>query len=550
MASSVGKGIATAALGRILKSRGLTVTAQKLDPYINVDAGTMSPFQHGEVFVTDDGAETDLDLGHYERFIDVALDRNSNVTTGQIYRDVLNAERRGDFLGGTIQVVPHITNDIKRRIWSVSETSGADVVIVEVGGTVGDIESLPFLESIRQMRREAGRENVFYIHLTLLPHIRATGELKTKPTQHSVNELRRIGISADVLLCRSDYPVSDEIRQKIALFGDVDPEAVIPLETARTIYEVPLMLEEAGLGAYVVDRLGLGGMPPVLTEWRELVERINNPNEVRRVALVGKYTDLHDAYLSVAESLSHAGLHHALHIEIDWIDAETLEGADVAERLQNVAGIVVPGGFGARGVEGKIAAAQYARENNIPYLGLCYGMHMMTIEFARNVCGLDRANTTEIDPESPHPVIALMASQRDLEDLGGTMRLGSYPCRVRPGTKTAAAYGERLIEERHRHRFEFNNEYRDVLERNGLRIAGLSPDGKLVEIVELNGHPWYVGSQFHPEFKSRPTRPHPLFVGFIGAVKDVYLEGEQHELPLAGEPARAEEAELEVSARV
>ncbi|MDP9382741.1 MAG: CTP synthase [Chloroflexota bacterium] len=532
VASSVGKGIATAAIGRILKSRGLSVQAQKLDPYINLDAGTMSPFQHGEVFVTDDGAETDLDLGHYERFIDVSLTRDSNVTTGQIYRDVLQAERRGDFLGGTIQVIPHVTNEIKSRIWNVANHSNADVVIVEVGGTVGDIEGLPFLEAIRQMRREAGRENVLYIHLTLLPHIGATNELKTKPTQHSVNELRRIGISADLIICRSDHPVTDDIRQKIALFGDVDVEAVIPLETADTIYEVPRMLENFGIGTYITERLHLPSYLPDSQEWETLVERIKAPKPEIKVALVGKYTDLHDAYLSVAESLRHAGLAHGLCVEIDWIDAETLENADVVERLRDVSGIVVPGGFGARGVEGKIAAARYARENDVPYLGLCYGMHMMTIEFARNVCGLAGANTTEIDPDTPHPVIDLMASQRDLADMGGTMRLGSYPCELVSGTRTAAEYGEPVINERHRHRFEFNNEYRETLERHGLCISGISPDGKLVEILELRGHPWYVGSQFHPEFKSRPTRPHPLFVGFMGAAKHVVHEGEQHELPL------------------
>ena len=543
VASSVGKGIAVAALGQILKSRGLSVSAQKLDPYINVDAGTMSPFQHGEVFVTDDGAETDLDLGHYERFIDVSLTRASNVTTGQIYRDVLAAERRGDFLGGTIQVIPHITNEIKRRIWSVADQSNADVVIVEVGGTVGDIEGLPFLEAIRQMRREAGRENVFYVHLTLLPHIGATGELKTKPTQHSVNELRRIGINADALLCRSDHVVTEEIRQKVALFGDIDVEAVIPLETAETIYEVPRLLEQAGLGSYITDKLGLRSTLPRHAEWDTLVERIKAPKESVTVALVGKYTELRDAYLSVAESLRHAGLEHGVAVDIDWIDAETLENTDVVARLRHLSGIVVPGGFGARGVEGKIAAARYAREYQIPYLGLCYGMHMMAIEFARHVCGLNGANTTEIDAENPHPVIDLMASQRELADMGGTMRLGAYPCDLLPGTRTADVYGESRISERHRHRFEFNNDYREIFREHGLEISGISPDGRLVEILELRGHPWFVGSQFHPEFKSRPTRPHPLFVGFIGAAKDVVLEGEQHELPLVrpDEYARTEE---------
>jgi len=550
VASSVGKGIAVAALGHILKSRGLSVSAQKLDPYINVDAGTMSPFQHGEVFVTDDGAETDLDLGHYERFIDVSLSRASNVTTGQIYRDVLAAERRGDFLGGTIQVIPHITNEIKSRIWSVAEQSNADVVIVEVGGTVGDIEGLPFLEAIRQMRREAGRENVFYVHLTLLPHIGATGELKTKPTQHSVNELRRIGINADVLLCRSDHPVTEEIRQKIALFGDIDVEAVIPLETAETIYEVPRLLEVVGLGAYITEKLGLRCTQPRQTEWDTLVERIKAPKPGVTVALVGKYTELRDAYLSVAESLRHAGLDHGIEVEIDWIDAETLENTDVGARLRHVSGVVVPGGFGARGVEGKIAAARYAREQQVPYLGLCYGMHMMTIEFARHVCGLDGANTTEIDAKTPHPVIDLMASQRELADMGGTMRLGAYPCDLVPGTRTADSYGVARINERHRHRFEFNNGYREIFSERGLEISGISPDGRLVEIMELRDHPWFVGSQFHPEFKSRPTRPHPLFVGFIGAAKEVVLEGEQHELPLVRPDEYARSEELQTSGAI
>ncbi len=545
--SSVGKGIAVAAIGRILKSRGLSVSAQKLDPYINVDAGTMSPFQHGEVFVTDDGAETDLDLGHYERFIDVNLSRNSNVTTGQIYLEVLTAERRGDYLGGTVQVIPHITNTIKNRIWSVAETSGADVVIVEVGGTVGDIEGLPFLEAIRQMRREAGRENVFYVHLTFLPYIAATGELKTKPTQHSVNELRRIGINPDVLICRSDYPVTPEIRQKIALFGDVDVEAVIPLETAETIYEVPILLEESGLGTYIVDRLNLNAKEPDLTGWRDMVAKLKAPKDHSvNIALVGKYTELRDAYISVAEALRHAGLAHNLQINIDWIDSESLENEDVDQRLSHVSGIVVPGGFGPRGVEGKIAAAKYARENDIPYLGLCYGMHMLTIEFARNVCGLTGANTTEVDPDTQYPVIDLMASQKSLSDKGGTMRLGAYPCSLVAGTRVSKAYGKSLIHERHRHRWEFNNNYREIMENHGLVLSGLSPDGNLVEIVELRDHPWYVGTQFHPEFLSRPMRPHPLFLGFIEAASKVVLEGQQHELPLEEDALQSLEDEIQV----
>lgn len=537
--SSVGKGITVASIGRLLKSRGISVRIQKLDPYLNVDPGTMSPYQHGEVFVTDDGAETDLDLGHYERFIDESLTSSSNVTTGKIYSAVIAKERRGDFLGGTVQVIPHITNEIKGRIGAVSKHGNPQVVIVEVGGTVGDIEGLPFLESIRQMRKDAGRSNVMYIHVTLLPQISPTNELKTKPTQHSVKELRSIGITPDVIVLRSDGPIPDDVRSKIALFCDVDMEGCVPMPTASTIYEVPLMLEEFGLGNYIVSRLNLGGHAPDLADWRRLVEKIHLPKRTLRIALVGKYVNLHDAYLSVSESLTHAGLFNNVSIEIEWINSEEFEHAEhgykrAQERLRNAHGIVVPGGFGDRGIEGKIQAARYAREHNIPYLGLCYGMQMAVIEFARHVCGLTYANTTEVDTQCLDPVIDVMPDQRDIADLGGTMRLGAYPCVLTPGTKTAAAYGSGKLEiqERHRHRFEFNNAYRDRLTKAGLILSGLSPDGKLVEIIELPNHPWFVGTQFHPEFKSRPNRPHPLFRDFITAATQVVQDGEQRTLPL------------------
>lgn len=536
--SSVGKGITVASIGRLLKSRGISVSIQKLDPYLNVDPGTMSPYQHGEVFVTDDGAETDLDLGHYERFIDESLSRASNVTTGQIYSSVIAKERRGDYLGGTVQVIPHITNEIKGRIGAVSKKGNPQVVIVEVGGTVGDIEGLPFLESIRQMRKDAGRNNVLYIHVTLLPQISPTNELKTKPTQHSVKELRSIGITPDVIVLRSDGPIPDDVRSKIALFCDVDMEGCIPLPTASTIYEVPMVLEQYGLGDYLVSRLNLDGHSAELNEWKGLVERIKAPKRTLKIALVGKYVQLHDAYLSVSESLSHAALYHNVSVEIEWINSEEFEHHEhgykrACEKLKGVHGIVVPGGFGDRGVEGKIQAARYAREYNVPYLGLCYGMQMAVIDFARHVCGLPEANTTEVDPHTPNPVIDVMPDQRDIADLGGTMRLGAYPCVLTPGTKTAAAYGNvSEIQERHRHRFEFNNAYREKLTKAGLILSGLSPDGKLVEIIELPNHPWFVGTQFHPEFKSRPNRPHPLFRDFMGAACHTVLEGDQRKLPL------------------
>lgn len=518
--SSVGKGITVASIGRVLKSRGITVSVQKLDPYINVDPGTMSPYQHGEVFVTDDGAETDLDLGHYERFIDENLTQASNVTTGRIYSSVIARERRGDFLGGTVQVIPHITNEIKSRIAAVARSGAPDVVIVEVGGTVGDIEGLPFLESIRQMRRDAGRENVLYMHLTLLPQIGVTSELKTKPTQHSVKELRSIGINPDVILCRSDLPLGEDIIGKIALFCDVEPRAVIPLPTVSNIYQVPLLLEEYGLGDYIVEKLNLGGHPADLSGWRQIVEQMDSAEEGPTIALCGKYTELHDAYMSVVEALRHAGAHNSVRVNIRWVNTEVLEQQGASELLKGVQGILVPGGFGDRGVLGKVIAAQYAREHKIPYLGLCYGMQMAVIEVARNVLGLPGAFTTEIDQRCPDPVIDIMPDQRDIADMGGTMRLGLYPCVLVPGTKAARAYGESVVYERHRHRFEFNNAYRDRMQEAGLVLSGLSPDGRLVEIIELKNHPWFVASQFHPELKSRPTRPHPLFRDFINATKE------------------------------
>jgi CTP synthase len=534
VASSVGKGITVAAIGRLLKSRGLRVSVQKLDPYINVDPGTMSPYQHGEVFVTDDGAETDLDLGHYERFIDENLARLSNVTTGQIYSAVIQKERRGDYLGGTIQVIPHITNEIKSRIKAVAQQTSADVLIVEIGGTVGDIEGLPFLEAIRQMRKDVGRDNVLYIHVTLLPHIGATGEVKTKPTQHSVMELRRVGITADVVVCRADHAITDEVREKVALFADVDTEAVIPMETVETIYEVPLMLEEAGLGNYLVERLHLPAHAPDLDEWRELVAQIKAPKRPLPIALVGKYVELRDAYLSVAEALRHAGIHLGVDVDIRWISSEQIEQDGAEHWLHDVHGVVVPGGFGDRGIEGKIMVADYARETGIPYFGLCLGMQIATIAFARHILNNKEANSTEFAPQTAHPVIDFMPDQLDITDKGGTMRLGAYPCVLVPGTLAAEAYGKDMITERHRHRFEFNNAYRAQLEQAGLIVSGHSPDGRLVEIVELRDHPWFLGTQFHPEFLSRPNRPHPLFRAFVKAATQTYVEGDQRPLPLDG----------------
>jgi CTP synthase len=517
--SSLGKGVTLASIGRVLKARGYSVVIQKLDPYLNVDPGTMSPFQHGEVFVLDDGTETDLDLGHYERFTDVSLSRYSNVTTGQIYSDVLARERRGDYLGGTVQVIPHITDEIKARIRRVAADSGADIVLVEIGGTVGDIESLPFLEAIRQMRSDVGTQNTCYIHLTLLPHIRATGELKTKPTQHSVRELRGIGIHPDVLVCRADFPITPDLLDKIALFGDVEREAVIPLETADTIYQVPLALESYGLGNYLVRRLALEPREPDLADWCVMVDRLRHPRRDLRIALVGKYVGLHDAYLSVQEALVHATAHHGVRLNLDWVDSESLEhpGADPEAVFAGVDGIVVPGGFGERGVEGMVVAARYAREHGVPYLGLCLGLQVMVIDLARHVLGDACCNSSEFVPDTAHPVIDLMLEQRGITDRGGTMRLGAYPCVLQPGSKALAAYGQDTIHERHRHRYEINNDYRDLLEQGGIVWSGLSPDHKLVEIGELRDHPWMVGSQFHPELKTRPNRPHPLFLGFVEA---------------------------------
>lgn len=521
--SSVGKGVTCASIGRLLKSRGVSVSIQKLDPYINVDPGTMSPYQHGEVFVTDDGAETDLDLGHYERFIDENLSRASNVTTGQVYAEVIAKERRGDYLGGTIQVIPHVTNEIKRRIGLVARRSGAQVVIVEVGGTVGDIEGLPFLEAIRQMRKDVGPGNAVYIHLTLLPYMASTGELKTKPTQHSVKELRGIGIQPDIIAVRSDYPVNKAVQDKIALFCDVEPRAVIPLVTCANIYEVVEVLEDAGLGRLLTEKLGLDGVEPDLTGWRAMLESFRRPKPTLPLAIVGKYIELEDAYISVREALKHAALAHDTGMDVVWISSEDLERGRGLDRLAEVAGIVVPGGFGYRGIEGKVVAARYARENKVPYLGLCLGMQVMVIELARCALGSDEANSTEFNIAARYPVVDLLPEQRDIDDVGGTMRLGLYPCRLVAGTKAALAYQTDEVQERHRHRFEINNAYRDLLTEAGMVFSGLSPDGRLIEIAEMAGHPWMVGSQFHPEFKSRPNRPHPLFLSFWAAAKEFAL---------------------------
>jgi CTP synthase len=540
--SSVGKGITTASIGRLIKSRGASVSTIKLDPYLNVDPGTMSPYQHGEVFVTEDGAETDLDLGHYERFTDENLSRASNVTTGQVYSAVIAKERRGDYLGGTIQVIPHITNEIKDRLRLASRRHDADVVIVEVGGTVGDIEGQAFIEAIRQLRREVGRQNALYIHVTLVPEI-GGGELKTKPTQQSVRELRSLGIQPDIIIARAERPIPEDVKEKIALFCDVDRDAVISMPTADTIYEVPLILEESGLGAYLARELGLPREGD-LSEWRNLVEQIRRPRRPLRIAIVGKYVELPDAYMSVLESLTHAGLWHNVEPEIVWVNAETVTPDDLVRTLRTVSGVVVPGGFGARGTEGKVAASRWARENRIPYLGLCYGLHMAVIDVARNVLGLGRANSTEIDPNTPYPVIDLMPDQKGVE-MGGTMRLGMWPCRLQPGTKSAAAYAVPEVSERHRHRFEVNNSFRGRLADAGFIVSGASPDGQLAEIMELEEHPFFVGVQFHPEFCSRPTNPHPLFRDFIAAAKETLPEGSQRELPLTEEDEVVEESYLE-----
>jgi len=515
--SSVGKGVTAAAIGRILKARGITVSIQKLDPYLNVDPGTMSPYQHGEVFVTADGAETDLDLGHYERFIDENLDRTCNVTTGQIYAEVISKERRGDYLGGTIQVIPHITNEIKRRIGLVGQEANPQVVIVEVGGTVGDIEGQPFFEAVRQLRTDVGRDQTLYVHVTFLPHIGATNELKTKPTQHSVRELRSIGIQPQVIIARTDYPVSGDLIDKIALFCDVESRAVIPLKTTDNIYDVPLVLEDAGLGEYIVEQLGLDAAAPNLDDWRDMVARMRGASDPVRIAIVGKYVELRDAYMSVKEALMHAAAVHNRKLQIEWVYSGDLEKSRNLDVLEQVDGMVVPGGFGYRGIEGKIVAAEIARTHQIPYLGLCLGMQVMSIEFARNVLGLEDANSTEFDASCEHPVIDLMPDQHSVANLGGTMRLGIYPCALKPGTRAAEAYQTALVNERHRHRFEFNNRFREAFEGAGACFSGLSPDGRLVEILEIEGHPFMLGSQFHPEFTSRPNRPHPLFKQLIQA---------------------------------
>ncbi len=519
--SSVGKGVTAAALGRILKARGLKVAIQKLDPYLNVDPGTMSPYQHGEVFVTSDGAETDLDLGHYERFIDENLNRTCNVTAGQVYSHVIGQERRGDYLGGTIQVIPHITNEIKRRIGLVSRESNADIVIVEVGGTVGDIEGLPFLEAIRQLRKSLPREDTLYMHVTFLPYIGATGELKTKPTQHSVRDLRSVGIQPHVIIARTDYPVSSDVTSKIASFCDVDEDAVIALETTDLLYDVPLRLEDAGLGDYIVRHFKLESHKPDLDEWRSMIQKMRHPQRELRIAIVGKYVELHDAYMSVKEALFHAATSNNAQLNIRWVHSGELERGRGFDQLADVDGIVVPGGFGHRGMEGKVMAARYARENRIPYLGLCLGMQAMCIEFGRNVVELEDANSSEFEVPTDHPVIDLMRDQMNITDMGGTMRLGVYPCVLQPGTAAYRAYGERhQVEERHRHRFEFNNHYRSAFVQRGMNFSGLSPDGMLVEIAEVADHPFMVGTQFHPEFLSRPNRPHPLFEEFIRSAAD------------------------------
>ncbi len=540
--SSVGKGVTAAALGRLLKARGLTVAVQKLDPYINVDPGTMSPYQHGEVFVTEDGAETDLDLGHYERFIDINASQLSNVTTGRVYAEVIARERRGDYLGGTIQVIPHITNEIKRCIYNVAETSKADIVLVEVGGTVGDIESLPFMEALRQVRSDVGRKNTLYVHVTFLPYIGASQELKTKPTQHSVRELRSIGIHPDVIIARADHDIPKEHIKKIALFCDVKKRAVIPAKTSSTLYEVPLSLAETGLDSYVVERLKLKNTnEPDLSEWRKMIVGMKRKKPKIKIGIVGKYVELHDAYMSVKEAAYHAGNVNNRVVDIEWIHSGNLEKGKGWDKFKGLDGIIVPGGFGERGIEGKIRAALWARENKVPYLGLCLGMQVMCIEFARSVLGHEDANSTEFDSQSEHPIISLMADQHDLANLGGTMRLGAYPCNLKEGTKAAAAYQEESISERHRHRWEFNNSYRESMEEAGLNFSGLSPDGRLVEIAEVKDHPFMVGSQFHPEFKSRPNRPHPLFDGFMKAAVEHQASRKKSQNG-AVKPAEAQEA--------
>ena len=547
--SSVGKGIVSASLGRILKSRGVRISVLKLDPYLNVDPGTMSPYQHGEVFVTDDGAETDLDLGHYERFLDAQLTAESSSSSGQVYEEVIRKERRGDYLGGTIQAIPHVTNEIKRRIRQAGQPLEADVVLVEVGGTVGDMEGQPFLEAISQMRYAAEPGDTLSIHVTLLPHIGATDEQKTKPTQHSVRELRAFGIQPDVIVARADRPVPEALREKIALFCNVQRNAVIPLETADSIYEVPLVLEAAGLGQIAVDRLALRDREPDLAEWRSFVERLQHPEHRARIAIVGKYVELHDAYLSIHEALVHAGVHHNAELDFAWVHSEDLEVRTAEEVIGDVDGILLCPGFGDRGLEGKINAVRYARENKIPYLGDCLGLQMLVVEFARNVAGMATANTTEADPRTPFPVISLLSEQQEVHDMGGTMRLGGYDCQLVAGTRAAECYGAEVVRERHRHRYEVNNQFLAQLEQHGLRVSGHMPDAGLVEIVELTDHPWMVGSQFHPEFTSRPNRPNPLFRGFVGAaLEHAALRHEPAQTNGASTPATTEQTSTEPAA--
>ena len=531
--SSVGKGVTVASIGRILKSRGVSVSLMKLDPYLNVDPGTMSPYQHGEVFVTEDGSETDLDLGHYERFVDVNLSKLSNITAGQIYSDVIARERRGEFLGGTIQAVPHVTDAIKQCILNLAQDSHAEVVVVEVGGTVGDIEGLPFLEAIRQMRNEVGRDNVLYIHVTFLPYISSTGELKTKPTQHSVRDLRGIGIQPDAIVCRSDHDVDDDIKRKISVHCDVPGEAVLTLPTVSSIYEVPLILQEEGLGDFIVDALDLRPTAIDLIDWRMMVEAIAAPKPKLPIAIVGKYVDLPDSYISVKEALLHAGLEYDRDVEVNWVNSEQVEDEGPDGLLSSAAGIVVPGGFGPRGVEGMIRTVEYARRLDVPYLGLCLGLQVMVVEIARSLLKLPDANSTEMDARTSHPVIDLMQSQKEVTDMGGTMRLGLYPCEMVRGSWAARAYDTEVVHERHRHRWEVNNDYRESFESVDLWPTGISPDGKLIEIMEYTRSRFMLGTQFHPEFKSRPNRPHPLFREFIGVATDVVREGGQPPLPLA-----------------
>jgi CTP synthase len=535
VSSSLGKGITAASLGRLLKSRGLKVTMQKMDPYINVDPGTMNPFQHGEVFVTDDGTETDLDLGHYERFIDEHLGRENNVTTGSVYWSIISRERKGEFLGGTVQVIPHVTNEIKERILRLTRSSEVDVVITEVGGTVGDIESLPYLEAIRQFKKDVGEENVMYVHVSLVPFLETTKELKTKPTQHSVKELRSMGIQPDVIVCRSKEPIGVDLKDKISLLCDIDIEAVISAPTSENIYEVPLLLHSEGLGDYVARHLGLEGHEEDLSEWEDMVQRIKSASREVIIGVVGKYVDLRDAYLSIIESLKHGGYAHSANVDIRWVTSDDITRNNAGEILSGLDGILVPGGFGVRGVDGKVEAIRYARENMVPFLGICLGLQCAVIETARNLCGLKKANSSEFDPATPDPVIDLLPSQRDVDDMGGTMRLGLYPCTLEEGTLAHSSYGEKVIYERHRHRFEVNNHYRTTLQEAGLIFSGLSPDGRLVEIIERADHPWFLAGQFHPEFKSRPNRPHPLFRDFVGAaIKHRLAQDESPNLKVVG----------------